>query len=113
MAAYYSGSFWTRVGLTLSEKSESLDELRRRIEAVTLEIFSLSGERLHLAKQIGRIKARRGIPVENAEVEQKLTEKVMERCRKKGLDEDFCLMLLQVLLEESKRVQSESAKTQS
>jgi len=97
----------------LSEKTDSLDELRKRIEAVTLEIFSLSGERVQLAKQVGGIKARRGIPVENVEVEQKLTEKVLEHCRRLGLDEDFCLVLLQVLLEESKRVQREAAKTQS
>jgi chorismate mutase len=41
------------VGLSLSEKTDSLDELRKRIERVTLEIFDLCGERLQLAKQIG------------------------------------------------------------
>ena len=95
----------------MSKRTESLDELRKRIESVTLEIFSLCGERLRLARQIGEIKARRGIPVENAEVEQKLEAKVLEHCKKHDLDEDFCLKLLHILLEESKRVQREAAKT--
>jgi len=100
------------VGLPLSEKTDNLGELRRRIEAVTLEIFSLCGERVQLAKQIGEIKTRKGIPVENVETERKLKEKVMQHCGKLGLNEDFCLSLLQVLLEESKRVQREVAKSQ-
>ena len=98
------------MGLPLSGKTESLDELRKRIEAVTLEIFSLCGERIQLARQIGEIKVRTGIHVENAEIEQKLEAKVLEHCKKRDLNEDFCITLLHVLLEESKRVQREAAK---
>jgi chorismate mutase len=100
------------VGLSLSEKTESLDELRKRIERVTLEILDLCGERLQLAKLIGEIKARERIPVENAEIEQKLKARVLEQCKKHGLDEKFGLKLLQLLLEESKQVQRDAIKTQ-
>jgi chorismate mutase len=100
------------VGLSLSEKTDSLDELRKRIERVTLEIFDLCGERLQLAKQIGEIKASEGIPVKNAKIEQKLGAKVLGQCKKHNLDEGFCLKILQLLLEESKQVQRDTIKTQ-
>jgi len=95
----------------LSKKTESIDKLRKRIERVTLEIFDLCGERFQLAKQIGEIKAREGIPVENAEIEQKLRARVIEQCKKNNLDEKFGLKLLQLLLEESKQVQRDTMKT--
>jgi len=95
----------------LSKKTESIDKLRKRIERVTLEIFDLCGERFQLAKQIGEIKAHEGIPVENAEIEQKLRARVMEQCKKNNLDEKFGLKLLQLLLEESKQVQRDTMKT--
>ena len=99
------------MGLSLSKKTESIDKLRKRIERVTLEIFDLCGERFQLAKQIGEIKAHEGIPVENAEIEQKLRARVMEQCKKNNLDEKFGLKLLQLLLEESKQVQRDTMKT--
>ena len=99
------------MGLSLSKKTESIDKLRKRIERVTLEIFDLCGERFQLAKQIGEIKAREGIPVENAEIEQKLRARVIEQCKKNNLDEKFGLKLLQLLLEESKQVQRDTMKT--
>ena len=100
------------MGLSLSKKTESIDKLRKRIERVTLEIFDLCGERFQLAKQIGEIKAHEGIPVENAEIEQKLRARVMEQCKKNNLDEKFGLKLLHLLLEESKQVQRDAIKTQ-
>jgi len=62
---------------------------------------------------MGEIKVSKGIPVENMQVEKELKTKVLEQCRKHGLDESFCLRLLQLLLEESKRVQRNVAKSHS
>lgn len=95
----------------MGEKTESISELRKCIERITIEIFNLCGERLQLAKQIGEIKAREGIPVENANIEQKLKVRVLEQCKKHSLDEKFGLKLLQLLLEESKQVQRDAIKT--
>jgi chorismate mutase len=99
------------VGLPLGEKTESISELRKHIERVTMEILNLCGERLQLAKQIGEIKAREGIAIENAKIEQKLKIRVLEQCKKYGLNEKFGLKLLQLLLEESKQVQRDAIKT--
>jgi chorismate mutase len=98
------------VGLSLGEKTESIGELRKRIERVTLEIINLCGERLQLAKQIGEIKTREGIAVENIKIEQKLKVRVLEQCKKHGIKEKFGLKLLQLLLEESKQVQRNTIK---
>lgn len=88
----------------------SLEELRRKIEEVTMEIFRLCGERLRLAKQIVKIKAEENLPVTNVKVEEKLESKILELCEKEAIDKDFGSKLLQVLLEESKRVQHEMLK---
>ena len=98
--------------LLLSEKND-IEEVRKKIEKVTLEIFSSCEKRLQLSKKMGEIKASKGIPVENEQVERELKDKVLEQCRKQGLDERFCSKLLQLLLEESKRVQRNIAKSHS
>jgi chorismate mutase len=96
----------------LSEEP-NIDEMRKQIERVTLEIFNLCGKRLQLARQLGRIKVNKRIPVENTKIEQELRDKVLEQCKKHSLDEGFCLELLQLLLRESKQVQRDVAKSQS
>ena len=72
---------------------------------LTLEIIRLAGERLTLAKKIGEIKAQRNMPIEDSRVEQELREKVVELSKKLNMDVNFSLNLLNLLIEESKRVQ--------
>ena len=74
---------------------------------LTLEIIRLAGERLTLAKKIGEIKAQRNMPIEDPRVEQELREKVVELSKKLNMDVNFSLNLLNLLIEESKRVQRE------
>lgn len=74
---------------------------------LTLEIIQLAGERLALAKKIGKIKAQKNMPIEDPEIERELREKVVELSRKLNVDAGFSLKLLNLLLEESKRVQKE------
>jgi len=96
----------------LSEKTE-INRIRKQIEKVTLEIFNLCGDRFQLARQLGEIKATRGIPVENVKIEQELRSKVLELSKRQGMNEGFCLKLLQLLLEESKKIQNEIVKSQN
>ena len=84
-----------------------LAELRKDITRVTLEIFRLCGERLRIAGKIGEIKACRKSPVENLHAEEELRDKVLEVCLRNSIDTGFCVKLLDLLLEESKRVQKE------
>lgn len=86
-------------------ENEDLKNLRDEMTKITLEIIRLSGKRLVLARKIGEIKARRGMEVEDLKVEQELKNKVIELSREQNIDTDFSLKLLNLLIEESKRVQ--------
>jgi len=88
----------------MGERDE-LENLRDEIREVTIEIIRLCGERLSLARKIGEIKARRGLPIEDLKVEEGLRREVLEKCRFFGVDAQFGLRLLELLLDESKRVQ--------
>ncbi len=94
-------------------KGQDLAELRKEITRVTLEIFRLCGERLQLAKKISEAKARENMPIENLEVEEKLRREVLDVCRTHGVDAGFCLRLLELMLDESKRIQRELVGSRS
>ena len=82
-----------------------LEDLRRRVEEVTLEILRLCAERLKLVGRIGEVKRELGIPVEVREVEERLKRTILEGCKAYNLNEVFGLKLLELLLEESKGMQ--------
>jgi len=96
----------------LIEKA-SLEELRKEIARITLEIVRLCGERLLLAKKMGEMKARANLPIEDSRVEQELKSKVLNVCQSYDMDVNFCLKLLELLLDESKRVQRNATKLKS
>jgi len=91
-----------------SSELEDLKILRDKVAKITLEIIRLSSERLALARKIGEIKARNNMPVEDPDVENELKLKVVDFSRKHGIDEGFSLKILELLLEESKKVQREA-----
>lgn len=84
-----------------------LESLRREISAITFEILHLCKKRLDIAKRIAMVKSRDGLPIEDLRVEENLRRRVIVFCREKGLHEDFCNALLELLIKESKRVQKE------
>lgn len=89
---------------------DDLRALRDNMSRLTLEIIRLVGERLTLARKIGEIKARNNLPIEDPMVESELKIKVVDLCQKYGIDINFSLRLLELLLEESKRIQREIMK---
>ncbi|RLE52559.1 MAG: chorismate mutase [Candidatus Methanomethylicota archaeon] len=93
-----------------SNLMEDLKYLRSKMAELTLEIIRLSGERLALAKKIGEIKAKNNMPIEDPVVERKLKSKVLDLSQKHNIDVNFSLKLLDLLLEESKRVQRDVIK---
>lgn len=90
------------------EQESNLDELREELKKVTLEILRLIGKRLSLARKIGEIKRQKGLPIEDLEAERDLRRIVLEKCRAYGVDDRFSLKLLNLLIDEAKRVQGES-----
>ncbi|MCX8171023.1 MAG: chorismate mutase [Candidatus Bathyarchaeota archaeon] len=87
---------------------EDLKALRDEVAKLTFEIIRLSGMRLTLAKKIGEIKAQNNMPIEDPAIEKELKVKVIDFSRRHGIDEGFSLKILDLLLEESKRVQREA-----
>lgn len=90
---------------------EELKVLREEVARITLEIIRLSSRRLSLVRKIGEIKARNNMPVEDPLVEDDLKARVIDLSKKYNVNVDFSLKLLNLLLEESKRVQREIMKS--
>jgi chorismate mutase len=92
------------VNKALNQRND-LEEIRKKIRRVTLDIIDLCSKRVQLAKQIGKIKAEKGVPIEDSRVEEMLKNEVLKLCQERGLNEAFCVRLLKLLLDESKQVQ--------
>ena len=82
-----------------------MDELRARMERVTLEMTRLMAERTRLARQIGEAKRELGVAVEDARREAQLREAVLREADREGLGRGTASRLLSVLLRESHSVQ--------
>jgi len=87
---------------------DSIDELknlRDEVRKVTVEIIRLCGERFALARKIGETKIQKGLPIEDMQVEENLKQEILGTCHSLGIEREFGLRLLDLLFEESKRVQ--------
>ena len=82
--------------------------LREEIKNITIEIIRLTGKRLSLAKKIGKIKNQRNLPLEDLGVERELKRVILEKCQTYNVDNSLGLKLLYILIEEAKRVQTET-----
>jgi len=88
-----------------------LEKLRNEIAMITFEIFDLCRKRLELARKIAAVKLKMSLPIEDLEVEKDLKQRVLNFCKKNSMDDDFCINLLSLLINESKRVQGEVIKS--
>ena len=73
-----------------------IQELRAQIDRVDDELVRLYGERMELARQIGRYKRENGLPVLDAEREQNLLNRVGEKAgaeNENGVRELFELLM--------------------
>lgn len=92
---------------------EPLSQLRREIEETTRGIFFLVARRLEMAREIGRIKARRGIPISLPQVEKKLRGRLLGEFDELEVNRKFGNKILDALLSESKRLQLQSLNQES
>ena len=58
-------------------KMTELEELRKRIETITIEMLSLLKTRVEIAQEIGKIKNQQGMSVSNESRENELRELVL------------------------------------
>ena len=74
-----------------------MNEQRERIDKIDENILKLYAERMEISREIGRIKAEKGLPVYDAAREGE----ILQRARQAGAEE-----LYKVILAESKKMQS-------
>lgn len=82
--------------------------VRREIQRVTEEILKLTAERMRLSREVGRIKEAKRLPVEDIAVENRLRAAVKEKSLELGVDQDFALRLLNLLIAQSVDVQRDT-----
>jgi len=88
-----------------------IEEHRKKIEEVTLEMIKLLKIRTDIAKQIGDAKASLGMTVTDEEREDALRKQVTKLCKEIDLDQSTALKFLNLLLNESVKVQSDGKQT--
>ena len=88
-----------------------LEELRKKIEEITVEMLSLLKTRTEIAQEIGKIKNEQGMSVQNESREDDLRELIKNECKKIGFDENTALKFLNFILNESVKIQSAESKT--
>ena len=88
-----------------------INNLRNRMDAVTLEMINLLKTRTEIAREIGKVKKNIGKGVTDEERENSLRAKIMQVSEQIGLDETLASKFLNFLLNESIKVQTENKQT--
>ena len=88
-----------------------IDELRKKMEVITLKMITLLKSRTDIAEEIGNIKNNLGISVTDETREVELREKIIAECKILNLDEKIATKFLNFLLNESVKVQSKDSQT--
>jgi aspartate aminotransferase len=89
----------------MDNPNKELDIMRDKIRGVTIEIMRAVQQRLELARNIGEVKSRLGIDVKDEKVENEIRKNVTLLAEDIGMNTEFALQLLNVLLAESEHVQ--------
>ncbi len=88
-----------------------INDLRNRMDEVTLQMIKLLKDRTDIAKDIGEVKKNIGKGVTDETREDNLRGKVISLCQEIGLDEKIGTKFLNFLLNESIKVQSSNKQT--
>ena len=87
-----------------------LEELRKNIRSLDSELITILKERLETAKSIGRIKAEKGLPVKNYDVEKNVLEKTERNAKHAGISPQLAKTIMQEIIEESVALQEKDRR---
>lgn len=82
---------------------EELDLLRKKIDSIDEQIAHLFEQRLHICKEIGKIKKENNLPILNKNREQEVIEKNSSLINKEF--KNSYIKLIKLIMEESKKLQ--------
>ena len=88
-----------------------LEELRKKIEEITIDMLSLLKKRNDIAQEIGKIKNQEGMSVSNESRENELRDLVKRKCQEIDFDSNAAMKFLNFLLNESVKAQSSESNT--
>jgi len=88
-----------------------IENLRNKMDEITLEMIKLLKTRTEIAKEIGEVKKNIGKGVTDELREDNLRDKVISLCKNLELDEAIATKFLNFLLNESVKVQSNNKQT--
>jgi prephenate dehydrogenase/chorismate mutase len=89
-------------GVHRNQAQIELEQLRKQILDVTLEILQGVSKRQELARKVARLKAESGLAIENLAVEEKLKATIEEYARNKGLESRLTSQIADILISSSK-----------
>jgi aspartate aminotransferase len=93
------------------KKMSDINDLRNKMDEVTLKMIELLKTRTDIAKEIGEVKKNIGKGVTDEAREDNLRAKVISLCKNLELDETIATKFLNFLLNESVKVQSSNKQT--
>jgi len=85
---------------------DDLEKLRGEMREVTSEIMKQVKKRMEVAKKIGEVKSKKGLDVVDEKAEEELRSLIMKLCSQIGLEQELGARLLNILLNESAKVQT-------
>jgi len=88
-----------------------INELRSKMDEITIDMIKMLKERTGIAKEIGEIKKNTGKVVTDESREDSLRIKIISLCKELNFDETIATKFLNFLLNESVKVQSSNKQT--
>lgn len=82
-----------------------LDELRKKLDQINLELVELIKRRLGIVREIAELKKEKNLPIFQPQREEELKRQIRMLGEKEGVDSEFLEKLLALLIEHSKTEQ--------
>ncbi|MEM4177507.1 MAG: chorismate mutase [Nitrososphaeria archaeon] len=85
--------------------SEDINALRERIDYIDEEIVKLLAERVKVAKDIGRLKKEKGLPIVDSQRENEVYTRAIRLALENGLSPEDCENIFKVIVQMCRKVQ--------